>query len=103
MARRRKSLASRVFSPALGVVLAPAAALCLLAALGALWDAAGERKASAWFTAGFLGYGALYFFGILRLRRAYVLAHEMTHAAAAWMTGGKVLGVSVELSEAKVH
>ncbi|MEK7656466.1 MAG: hypothetical protein AAB412_01790 [Elusimicrobiota bacterium] len=95
MARRRRSLASRFFNPALGVVLAPAAALCLLAALGALWDAAGARQASAWFTAGFLGYGGLYSFGFLRLRRAYVLAHEMTHAAAAWMMGEKVLGLSV--------
>lgn len=95
MARRQRSLAARVSRTLLGLVLAPAALLCLLAALGALWDAAGHRKASAWFCAGLLGYGGLYFLGLLRLRRAYVLAHEMTHAAAAWMLGGKVFGFSV--------
>jgi hypothetical protein len=43
-----------------------------------------------YFISGFLGYVLAYAWGPLRLRRAYVFAHELTHALAAWAQGAKV-------------
>ncbi|MBI5244931.1 MAG: M50 family metallopeptidase [Elusimicrobia bacterium] len=85
------ALAGLALAPfALCVVAASARALVLIA--GRAMD--GHGRVAAWFLGGFAGYALLYW-GPLRLRPAYVFAHELTHAIAAWLSGGKVRGISV--------
>lgn len=96
--RSRKAAARRALSvlrTLAGAALAPTSVATLLVAarsLGSL-DAGGE--AVKYFLGGLGGYAALYFFGLLRMRPAYVFAHELSHAIAAWMGGAKVLKFAV--------
>ncbi|HAH08257.1 MAG TPA: hypothetical protein DCM05_17315 [Elusimicrobia bacterium] len=93
------------------MALAPAAA-CLAVAAARAFALVAERAFSSgpasglsiggWFLLGFAGYGLLYLADLARLRPAYVFAHELTHALAAWMLGGKVHGIKVGLESGHV-
>lgn len=102
MSRRRVhiSWARRAVSPAAAAVLAPTAAWALWAAAAAI-SGVGARGEGAWFAGGAAGWALLDFFG-LRLRRAYVFAHELTHALAVWAGGGKVFAFVVKKDSGRV-
>jgi len=92
--RLRKRFAAALRFAA-GLALAPAAAAALVAAARALGSLAGDRSGARWFVAGAAAYPLLHAattgLGFDGLRRAlYVLAHELTHAIAAWMSGYRV-------------
>ncbi|MFA6317344.1 MAG: hypothetical protein WC943_07990 [Elusimicrobiota bacterium] len=84
----------------LGIALAPTAAIVFAASLRALWSLSGTSPSVYPFLAGF----ALPVAGrlLLDMRSSwlgraitafYVLTHELTHAIATWMGGGKVYGL----------
>lgn len=49
---------------------------------------------AAWFGAGFITWLAC-FFTLPRPQKLYVWGHELTHALAVWLSGGKVLGFKI--------
>jgi hypothetical protein len=93
---KRLSSAASLARASLGLLLAPFSLAVLFAACAAFARLAARPGASAWFLAGFVGYAVLYAANVARLRPLYVLAHETTHALAAWMGGGKVFAISVK-------
>ena len=85
---------------AAGVLLAPAAAATLFSAARALGALVGDKGGPRWFLLGAAAYPVLHMattgLGFDGLRRAfYVLAHELTHAIAALMSGYRVHRVRV--------
>ncbi|MFH1725039.1 MAG: hypothetical protein ABII00_10520 [Elusimicrobiota bacterium] len=102
MSRRRLRSASAVLRPVAGLALIPTAAAMLLAAARAFGDLSAHTSATAWFLGGFGGYAAAYALGVLRLKPLYVLAHELTHAMAVWMGGGKVFKLVVRAEKGHV-
>ena len=92
---REPSRLRRLTRSLLGFAIAPTAALAVFAVAQALLSLASRPKAAASFLAGSAVYCGLYCLGFLRLRGLYVLAHELTHAWAAWLGGGKVLRMVV--------
>ena len=81
----------------IGIALLPAALAALVAAARALGALAENKSAARWFLAGAAAYPLLHAaatglglsLGGAR-RTCYVLAHELTHAIAAWMSGYRV-------------
>lgn len=92
MRRRRRLWSSALAAarPVAGVALAPLAFGVLLGAVRSL-GGLGAGRSTVVFCAGLAGYAALHLSGLLRLRPAYVFAHESCHALAAWLCGGRVL------------
>lgn len=87
---RARPLWKRLVYPAAGLALAPTA-LAALAGAGQALAGLAERSPSArWFLGPFAAYCALHASGLLRLRPAYVFAHEASHALAAWASGERV-------------
>ncbi|PCI40015.1 MAG: hypothetical protein COB53_02220 [Elusimicrobia bacterium] len=93
--RRRRSPAFTV----LGLVLIPTAVAAALAAAHTLFSLAASVT---YFSAGFGAVLFAHMVGVLRGERAYVFAHELTHAAAAWFQGGKVLAFVVKADSGHV-
>lgn len=85
-----------------GLLLLPTAASALLAAAKAVGSIASHPRTTLDFLYGFFGYAALHFLFFKPLR-LYVLAHELTHAAAAWMSGARVRRIHVGKEEGKVE
>src|SRR3974390_119106 len=87
----------------LGLALWPTAASALGAAVWTIADLVSQPRLAISFLAGFFGYIVIHSY-YLRFRSAkiYVLGHEMTHAVAAWMSGARVLGLSVGSKEGHV-
>ncbi|MBI5623094.1 MAG: hypothetical protein HY924_04880 [Elusimicrobia bacterium] len=84
----------------LGIALAPSAAIVFAASLRALWSLSGTSPSVYPFLCGFgLTVVARVFLDMRSswFGRAvtwfYVLTHELTHAIATWMGGGKVYGI----------
>lgn len=73
-----------------GLALAPTSFAALAASARALAGLAHKDSPAFAFLAAFGGYCALHASGLLRLRPAYVFAHESSHALAAWLSGEKV-------------
>jgi len=73
----------------LGVFLWPASLGMLLAAAGTMGGLISNAGAALPFLLGFLGYPLIRLY--VSPSRLYVLGHELSHAAAAWMSGTKVL------------
>jgi hypothetical protein len=69
------------------LALVPTALAAALAAAHTLFALAAAVK---WFSGAFAAAIVLHAAGLLRGERAYVFAHEFTHAAAAWLNGAKV-------------
>jgi len=90
----------------LGLAALPTAAASLLAVAGAFGGLASEASvkggAAVLFLSGFGAYAALDVMGLLPLRRFYVLAHELTHAAAVWALGGKVFKLVIKAESGHV-
>lgn len=93
-----------------GAALLPSSVLALWAAVQAVGGLTKSPNGAAWPFLGGIGLtAAVWVFGRYGLvedagpvawlsalsRRSYVLGHELTHALAAWMSGAKVLGISV--------
>ncbi|MBI3299377.1 MAG: hypothetical protein HYZ75_14515 [Elusimicrobia bacterium] len=97
---RRPSRLKAAVSPLAAAVLAPTAACALWAAASAAVGV-GARGDGLWFAAGAATWAACDLLG-LRLRRAYVFAHELTHALAAWAGGGKVFAFVVRGESGRV-
>ena len=79
----------------IGIALLPAAFASLVAAARALGGLAEGGSSARWFLAGAAAYPLLHAattgLGLDGVRRIfYVLAHELTHAIAAWMSGYRV-------------
>lgn len=102
MSRRRPgpTLLKRAASPLAAAVLAPTAACSLWAAAAAV-SGVGAGGEGGWFAGGAAGWALLDLCG-LRLRRAYVFAHELTHALAVWAGGGKVFAFVVKGESGRV-
>jgi nitrate reductase NapE component len=107
--RRRKKHWARLLLLIAGVCLTPTSLAVLFSAAAELGGLAGQRGGTQFFLGGAAGYTFLHILQLLRLRRAYVFAHEFTHALAAWMSGGKVYsfvvgkeGGHVDLSHSSV-
>lgn len=78
----------------LALFFLPSAVLLCAEAIRIFFAVALEYRASLHFMAGFAIYAAAHFF-LARFIRLYVLAHELTHAAAALLCGFKVKDMSV--------
>ncbi|MFA5140967.1 MAG: M50 family metallopeptidase [Elusimicrobiota bacterium] len=99
---RRPSRSLRFTRPLLGFIIAPTAVLAVFEAVRALLSLASRPKIAVPFLVGAAVYCALFCLGLLRLRGVYVLAHELTHAWAAWLGGGKVLRMVVRSDSGRV-
>ncbi len=97
MTRRRRTGALVWVRAVLGFVLAPTAVAVVFAAAAALGRLTGgsDREGTLYFLTAFAGYAGLHALRLLTLDRFYVFAHELTHALAAWATGGKVFAFVV--------
>jgi len=93
--RRRRSPAFT----ALGLVLVPTAVAAGLAAAHTLFTLA---SSISFFSVGFGTVLVLHAARLIRGERAYVFAHELTHAVAAWFQGGKVLAFVVKADSGHV-
>jgi len=86
----KRGRVAAVLCPAIGVALAPTSFAVLWSAGRSLSVLIDRSRAAEAFLIGFGGYALAYLLGWMRFRRAYVFAHESTHAFAAWIGGGKV-------------
>jgi hypothetical protein len=86
---------SRLAAPLLGLALAPTAVGTFLAAGKVLGSLVNRGAATSWFLVGFGSYLLGHALGLWRFRRAYVFAHELTHALAAACGGARIFGFSV--------
>ncbi|MBI4678393.1 MAG: hypothetical protein HY748_12505 [Elusimicrobia bacterium] len=84
----------------LGIALAPSAVVLVAASLRVLWSLSGTSPSVYPFLSGFALPVLSRLFLDLRsswpgrmITRFYVLTHELTHALATWMEGGKVFGI----------
>lgn len=87
----------------LGLILLPLAFCILLSVAEVLWHIIKSYKITLYFMLGALLYVLRHLF-FYNFSRFYVFAHELSHAAAAWLCGYKVSGLSVgrESGEVKV-
>lgn len=92
MSRKRGAGRSPALT-ALGLALVPTAAAAALAAAHTLFSLA---SSVSWFSGGFAVTAVLHATGLVRGERAYVFAHEFTHAAAAWLHGAKVFAFVIK-------
>lgn len=87
----------------IGFILLPLAFCILLSVCEVLWYIIKSYKITLCFMLGALLYFLTHLF-FYNFSRFYVFAHELSHAAAAWICGYKVSGLSVgsESGEVKV-
>ena len=85
---------NRIAKLFLGVVLLPLAFSILLSVFEVLWYIAKGYKVTLYFILGAALYILTHLF-FYNFSRFYVMAHEFSHAAAAWLCGYKVSGLSV--------
>lgn len=111
MARRASRRAGRTLRAVAGAALAPLSLAAGLAAVGAVASLAagalsspgGGASGGSLFLCAFFGYAALHALRLVRLRRLYVLGHELAHALAAWARGGKVYRIVVRAESGYVN
>jgi len=84
---------------ALGLAFVPTAAAATLAAAHTLFTFASSGSS---FSGGFAVVAVLHAAGLVRGERAYVFAHEFTHAAAAWLHGAKVFSFVIKADSGHV-
>lgn len=77
-----------------GLALWPTAAGALWSAVWNLAHLAVKPGSAAPFLIGFASY-VLAHLALARFTKVYILAHELSHAVAAWMSGAKVLGMKI--------
>lgn len=78
----------------LALLAAPTALLLFREAVQAFFNVATSAGAALYFSVGLFAYAAVHFF-LFRAQRLYVVAHELTHAAAALLTGHGVTRIDV--------
>ncbi|MDR0953589.1 MAG: M50 family metallopeptidase [Elusimicrobiota bacterium] len=91
----------KAFKFIIGLILLPAAFYVFLGILDLLWILLKNFKITLYFLLGGILYFLFHFF-VYDFSRMYVLAHEFTHALAAWLSGYKVNSVSVGESSGQV-
>ncbi|WP_428066521.1 M50 family metallopeptidase [Candidatus Proelusimicrobium volucris] len=92
---------NRIAKLFLGVVLLPLAFSILLSVFEVLWYIVKGYKVTLYFMLGAALYVLTHLF-FYNFSRFYVMAHEFSHAAAAWLCGYTVSGLSVKSDSGEV-
>lgn len=83
-----------MFKFLLALLAAPTALFLFREAVQAFFGVATSAGAALYFSIGIFAYAAIHFF-VFRAQRVYVVAHELTHAAAALLTGHGITRIDV--------